>query len=73
MIVLLTMVCNALLNTETVVRCHLNRTHDSYEGTYQAMNFVVTRHLSAVRKWGGKTSDYAKSRGAKPKIHGKCK
>ena len=30
-------------------------------------------HLSAVRKWGGKTSDYAKSGGAKPKIHGKHK
>ena len=28
-------------------------------------------HLSAVWKWGGKTTDYAKSGGAKPKIHGK--
>ena len=34
---------------------------------------VLTGHLSAVRKWGGKTSDYAKSGGAKPKIHGNYK
>ena len=33
----------------------------------------IAGHLSAVRKWGGKTSDYAKSGGAKPKIHGKYK
>ena len=31
----------------------------------------ISGHLSAVQKWGGKTSDYAKSEGAKPKIHGK--
>ena len=34
---------------------------------------VSSGHLSAVRKWGGKTSDFAKSGGAKPKIHGKYK
>ena len=27
------------------------------------MKKVLTGHLSAVRKWGGKTSDYAKSGG----------
>ena len=31
-------------------------------------------HLSALRKWGGKTSDYAKSGGGQElKIHGKYK
>ena len=33
----------------------------------------IAGHLSAVGKWGGKTSDYAKSGGAKPKVHGKHK
>ena len=34
---------------------------------------MLTGHLSAVQKWGGKTSDCAKSGGAKPKIHGNYK
>ena len=34
---------------------------------------ILAGHLSAVQKWGGKTSDYAKSGGQEPKIHGKYK
>ena len=36
-------------------------------------NLCYPGHLSAIRKWGGKTSDYAKSGGQGPKIHGKYK